>query len=114
MGQDVGALLPGRQFQQAGDSAMSEVGNLQAVVVGSSLMALPDALRLELAEEAIRSSTDLRLAGQLAGAADRITRHAYGLCEEARFERQRRNGRDPENLDPHGPNNPPVGAGEAS
>ena len=52
-------------------------------VAREALAALDDAARLALAEAALRTITDLRLAGQLAGAAHRITDHAHRLCDQA-------------------------------
>ncbi len=94
---------------------MSAVRLSETEVAREALAALEDAARIELAEAALRTIADPELAGKLAGAADRITRHAHALCQEALFEMQRRQaGRDPENLSPYGPNNPPVGRGERS
>lgn len=48
-----------------------------------ALAALTDAERMQLAEAAMHTVTDLRLAGPMAGAAHRITAHAHALCEAA-------------------------------
>ena len=93
---------------------MSAVRLSETEVAREALAALEDAARIELAEAALRTICDPELAGKLAGAADRITRHAYAVCEQALRASPGFQRRDPENLSPYGPNNPPVGRGERS
>ena len=88
---------------------MSPVRLSETEAARAALAALEDGVRIELAEAALRTIADPELAGKLAGAADRITRHAYAVCEQAMLEARRLPARDAENVDPYGPNNPPVG-----
>ena len=87
---------------------MSPVRLSDTEAARAALAALEDAARIELAEAALRTITDPKLAGRLAGAADRITRHAYGICEHTLRETHRLQGRDPENVEPYGAQNHPL------
>ncbi len=65
------------------DRDMEHARDMLATLYGLPLADLPDAARLALGEAALRTVTDPRLAGSLAGAAHRITNYAYRLCDRA-------------------------------